>query len=209
MLNRIHMLINRFGLIGSYLDETKPSKRIDNHQQTGIEGLIQNPYAFRQTSEELCEKALIDAKTELHPLLQQVDLQKLGQRREFVEAFRHALERVVAERIALWLPRVKVVYKFDPPKGSSTEYWDNVIHLLLLVPRLVPSVDELGSKLDSEMLKRLKRFNWSRFRDSQSVLELQQVTPDEIRHGVCYGAMFYSFYTAPLQVWPRIFDQPN
>ncbi len=43
--------------------------------------------------------------------------------------------------------------------------------------------------LDREILERLTHFSWSRFKDSQSILELQQVTPYEIRHGVCYGAM--------------------
>lgn len=202
MLNKIHMFVNRFGMIGSYIDEAKSSKRNDYYKQEVIEGLIQNPYAFRQGSSELCEKALIDAKTQLHPLLQQVDLEKLGQRREFVEAFRHALESAVAERIVLWLPSIKVVFKFDSSRASSTDCWDNTIHLLVLVPRLLPSINELGAMLGHEVLERLKRLNWSRFQDSKSIIEIQQVTPYEIRHGVCYGAMFYSFYTAPSQVWP-------
>ena len=209
MLNKIHMLVNRFGVIGKYFDEAKPSKRNDYYRQEIIEDLIQNPYAFRQGSSELCEQALMDAKTQLHPLLQQVDLEKLGQRREFVQAFKHALERAVAERIVLWLPSVKVVYKFDPPRGSSPEGWDKTIHLLILVPSLLPSINELGTMLDYEILKRLKHFGWSRFKDSQSILELQQVTPYEIRHGVCYGAMFYAFYTAPSQVWPVRSNQPD
>lgn len=209
MLNRIHMLINRFGLLGSYIDEAKPSKRIDYYQKTLMEGLIQKPYEFKQASEELCEKALIDAKSQLHPLLQQVGLEKLGQRREFVQAFRQALERAVAERIALWLPCVKVIYKFDPPRGSGIEYWDNMIHLLVLVPRILPGINELGSKLDNEMLKRLKSLPWSRFQDSESIIEIQQVTRNEIRHGICYGAMFYSLYTAPSPVWPPVLDPPS
>ena len=209
MLNKIHMLVNRFGVIGKYFDEAKPNKRNDYYKQGVLEDLIQNPSAFRQGSSELCEKALMDAKTQLHPLLQQVDLEKLGQRREFVQAFKHALERAVAERIALWLPSVKAIYKFGPPRVSSTEGWDNTVHLLILVPRLLPSINELGTMLDHEILERVKHFRWSRFKDSQSVLELQQVTPHEIRHGVCYGAMFYSLYTAPVQVWPQKSDQPD
>lgn len=70
MLNKIHMLVNRFGVIGKYFDEAKPSKRNDYYQQGIREDPIQNPYAFRQGSSELCEKALMDAKTQLHPLLQ-------------------------------------------------------------------------------------------------------------------------------------------
>lgn len=209
MLNKIHMLVNRLGVIGKYFDEAKPRKRSDCPKQELIEGLFESPYAFRQVGEELCEKALMNAKSQLHPLLQQVDLEKLGQRREFVQAFKHALERAVAERIGIWLPSVKVVYKFDPPRGSSTGCWDSKIHLLMLVPHLLPSINELGTMLDREILERLKHFSWSRFRDSQSILELQQVTSHEIRHGVCYGAMFYSFYTAPSQVWPPRSYQPD
>lgn len=209
MLNKIHMLVNRFGVIGKYFYEAKPRKRNDYPKQEVIEGLLESPYAFRQGSSELCEQALMDAKTQLHPLLQQVDLEKLGQRREFVQGFKEALERAVAERIVLWLPSVKVVYKFDPTRVSSTGGWDNTIHLLMLVPSLLPSINELGTMLDREILERLKHISWSRFKDSQSILELQQVTPYEIRHGVCYGAIFYSFYTAPAQVWPLKSNQQD
>ena len=209
MLNKLHMLFNRFGVIGKYFDEAKQSKNDGYAKQEVIEGLFKSGLEFRQVSEELCEKALMDAKTQLHPLLQQVELEKLGQRREFVQAFRHSLEGVVAESIALWLPLVKVVYRFDALRGRSTDDWDNRIHLLILVPRLLPSINELGAELDREMLEQLQRFSWSRFQDSKSILEIQQVTPHEIRHGVCYGAMFYSFYTAPSQVWPPKSSQPG
>ena len=144
----------------------------------------------------------MNAKAQLHPLLQQVDLEKLGQRREFVQAFKQALERAVAEKIVLWLPSVKVVYKFDSPGETSPEYWDNTVHLLLRVSRLLPSINELGATLNNEVREELKRFSWSRFQSSKSIVEIQQVTDNEIRHGVCYGAMFYSCYTAPSPVWP-------
>ena len=67
-------------------------------------------YVIRQASKELCEKVLTDAKTQLHPLLRQVDLEKLGQRSEFTLAFKNALEKELARKIVLWLPSVKVVY---------------------------------------------------------------------------------------------------
>ena len=209
MFNKLHMLLHRYGVRGRYIDGAKQSKNDGDSKQEVIAGLFQSPYTFRQASEELCEKALLDAKSQLHPLLQQVDLEKLGQRREFVQAFKHALEKAAAERIALWLPGVKVVYKFDPTRVSNTEGWDNTIHLLILVPQLLPSIHELGTMLDREILERLKHSSWSRFQDSQSILEIQQVTRNEIRHGICYGAMFYSLYTAPEPVWPSLLDQPN
>ena len=96
MFNKLHMLFNRYGPIGKYSDAVKPSKNNICYEQEIIENLIKNPYAFRQVSEELCKKAVMDAKTQLHPLLQQVDLEKLGHRREFVQAFKYALGGSVA-----------------------------------------------------------------------------------------------------------------
>ena len=202
MLNNVHLLLNRFSVSGKSFEEVKRGKNNGYYEQELIENLIKTPSALRLVSRELAEKALIDAKPLLHPLLQQVDLENLGQHREFVQAFKDALERAVAERIFLRLSFVKVVYKFDPPRGSSTAGWDSMIHLLLLVPRLLPSINELGFKLDSEMLQQLQSLSWTRFQHSKSVVEIQQVTPNEIRRGICSGAMFFSLYAAPVQVWP-------
>ena len=151
MLNKIHIFVNRFGMSSKYFDKAKLRENNAYYKQEVLEGLIKDPYAFRQGAAELCEKALVNAKAQLHPLLQQVDLEKLGQRREFVQAFKQALERAVAEKIVLWLPSVKVVYKFDSPGETSPEYWDNTVHLLLRVSRLLPSINELGAILDNEV----------------------------------------------------------
>lgn len=178
------------------------NKNSSFYKQEVIEGLLKNSYEFRQMSNELSDNALRDARERLHPLLHRVDLEKLSQRRDFLEAFKCSLEREIAQKIVLWLPYVKVVYRFDASRRSSTEEWDNTIHLLVLVPRFMPPIKELGPLLDGEILNGLKRLGWSRFRNSKSIIEIQQVTPEEIRHGVCYGAMFSSVYAAPTQVWP-------
>jgi hypothetical protein len=86
---------------------------------------------------------------------------------------------------------------------ESKEAWDGSIHLLVKIPRLSHAVKVLGKKLDQGLTKYLKQLGWSRFRTRQSVLEIQQVTPNEMRHGVSYGAMFYAVYTVPVKVWPR------
>jgi hypothetical protein len=112
------------------------------------------------------------------------------------------LEREIAQKIVLWLPCVKVVYKFDASRKKRLEEWDNTIHLLVLVPQLIPLIKELGTMLDVAFLTSLKHLPWSRFQDSKFVIEIQQVTLKEIRHGICYGAMFFSYYAAPSQVWP-------
>lgn len=162
-----------------------------------------NADEFRQIVGELCGHAQKVAIGQLHPLLQRVDLEKLGHRYEFLEVFKQTLESEIAQKIVQWLSSVKTVYRFDASRKNRLEEWDNTIHLLVLVPQLVPSIKELGAILDDTFLTALKHLAWSRFQDSKSVIEIQQVTPEEIRHGVCYGAMFFSYYAAPSQVWPE------
>ena len=174
----------------------------NNCKQEILEYVIENENGLKQAAKELCEEALNHAKTQLHPLLQQVELERLDQRCEFLEAFKQALEKEIARKIVRWQPCVQAVYKFDAPWGTNTEYWDNTIHLLVVVPQLLKPMKDLAAKLDHDILKRLKRLRWTRFQKSESLIEIQQVTPDEIRHGVSYGAMFLSLYAAPVQVWP-------
>ena len=138
----------------------------------------------------LCEKALQDAKSHLHPLLQTVELDRLEQRREFLQAFKKALEQRIARRLAIWQPNVQAVFAYDATRMENVEAWDGSIHLLLKVPRLSDTLKMLGKKLDKNLVKCLKKMGWQRIQTRQSVLEVQQVTPNELRHAVGYGAMF-------------------
>ena len=156
-----------------------------------------------QVVNDLCEKALNDAKAQLHPLLRSVEVERLGQRSEFLQAFKSALERRIARKLAAWQPGVQAVFKFDETRMENMESWDSSIHLLVKVPRLSNAVKALGKALDKGLVRRLNQLGWSRFRKRQSILEVQQVTSNELRHGVSYGAMFYAVYSAPVKVWPQ------
>lgn len=157
---------------------------------------------FGQVANELCEKALNDAKEQLHPLLRSVEVERLDQRSDFLEAFKNALEKRIARKLAVWQPGVQAVFKFDETMMENMRNWDGSIHLLVKVPRLSQAVKALGKTLDKALVKYLKQLDWSRFRTRQSILEVQQVTPNELRHGISYGAMFYAVYTVPVKVWP-------
>lgn len=172
------------------------------YNQDALMNLLENQQLFSDLCKQLCEKALTDAKNQLHPLLRQVELERLGQRKIFVDAFKCALETEITRRVILLLPCVQAVYRFDTQRGSNAYDWDNKIHLLLLVPQLMASIKDLNSKLDTQMLRQLQRPDWKRFWSSTTFVEVQQVTRDEVRHGVCYGAMFASYYAGPLQIWP-------
>jgi hypothetical protein len=152
---------------------------------------------------DLCEKALNDAKAQLHPLLRDTELNRLDGRSEFVQVFKSALERRIARWLPIWLPSVQAVFKFDESRILNIKSWDGSVHLLVKVPRLSNKIKVLNKKLDQSLLQCLKQLGWPRVRNRQSILEIQQVTLNELRHGVGYAAMFSAVYTAPVKVWPQ------
>src|SRR6266498_5620811 len=175
-------------------------KNENPYRQESLANLITNSNELKQTANDLCEKALNDAKAQLHPLLRDVDLDRLEQRNEFVQAFKLALEQRIARKLAAWQPGVQAVFRFDESWIENRSHWDGSIHLLVKVPRLSGAMKKLGKKLDQSLAKCLKQLGWLRFRKQQSILEIQQVTPTELRHGISYGAMFYAVYSAPVKV---------
>lgn len=157
---------------------------------------------FHQAANEICEKALNDAKEQLHPLIRSTDLFQLRKRSEFVQAFRLALARRIAQKLAIWTPSLEAVFQFEESWIDNRNAWDGSIHLLVKVPRLSNTIKTVGKRLDQNLTTCLKQLSWSRFRKHQSILEIQQMTSNELRHGIGYGAMFYAVYSAPVKVWP-------
>lgn len=166
------------------------------------ERLIPPPTEIGQVANKLCESALEDAKAQLHPLLRSADLNRLGQRPEFVQAFKQALEQRIAQKLAAWLPGVQAIFQFEESWMESRKSWDGSIHLLVKVPRLSDAIKLMGKSLDKSLVKNLKQLGWPRFQKRQTVLDVQQVTASELRHGLSYGAMFYAVYSVPVKVWP-------
>jgi hypothetical protein len=172
-------------------------------QQKPLEVHLPAPKDFVQIANELCENALKDAKEQLHPLLRNAQLDRLDKRPEFLKAFKRALEQRIARNLAAWVPGVQAVFQFDETRIDQPESWDGSIHLLAEVPRLSDTLKILGRRLDLCLVKYLKLLNWPRFQGHQSILEVQQVTLNELRHCVSYGAMFAAVYTVPVKVWPK------
>jgi len=173
------------------------------NQHTASEYMVPAPKDFVQIATELCEKALNDARQQLHPLLRNARLDRLEKRPEFVKTFKRALEQRIARKLAAWDPGVQAVFQFDETRLETPESWDGSIHLLVKVPRLSDAVKFLGRRLDRCLVKYFRQLNWPRFQKQQSILEVQQVTLSELRHGVSYGAMFSAVYSVPVKVWPQ------
>jgi hypothetical protein len=100
------------------------------------------------------------------------------------------------------MPGLEAVFQFDESWIDNRNAWDGSIHLLLKVPRLSNTIKTFGKRLDQNLTACLRQFGWSRFRKHQCILEIQQVTSNEFRRGVGYGAMFYAVYSVPVKVWP-------
>jgi hypothetical protein len=174
----------------------------DRSSQGAVEPVTPASNDFGVIANDLCEKALNDAKEQLHPLLREVDLDRLEKRTEFVQGFKSALEKRIARKLAAWQPGVEAVFKFDETLAENRETWDGSLHLLVKVPHLSKAIKTLSKKLDQSLLWYLKQLGWSRFQTRQSILEIQQVTANELRHGVSYGAMFAAVYNVPVKIWP-------
>ena len=76
-------------------------------QQKPAEHRVPAPKDFGQIASELCEKALDDAKAQLHPLLREALLDRLDKRPEFVKTFKRALEQRIARKLAAWHPGIE------------------------------------------------------------------------------------------------------
>jgi hypothetical protein len=102
-----------------------------------------------------------------------------------------------------WQPGIQAVFQFDETPMENAESWNGSIPLLAKVPRLSDTLRILGRRLDRSPAKYLRQLNCPRFQKHQSILDVQQVTLNELRHGVSYGATFHAVYTVPIKVWPR------
>lgn len=166
------------------------------------ERIILAPNDFKKLARRLCEKALGDAKSQLHPLVQSSALDHLDRRSEFLETFKSALEHGVAGQVSIWQPGIQAVFKYEETLSEPLEVWQGPIHLLVKLPRLSNAVKAFGKRLDKCLVYSLRQLDWQRFQTCQSILDIQQVTPNELRHSIGYGAMFCAVYNMPVKVWP-------
>lgn len=179
------------------------SDGINIHLEGAVKPVLRDRQDYAAVASELCEQALNDAKSQLHPLLQSVELRHLAQRKEFLQNFGSALEHRIARTLAFWQPGVQAVFRYDEIGIQDSDTWEGSIYLLVKVARLSNAIRTLSKKLDQHLVEHLGQMPWPQLRTRQSILEVHQVTPRELRHGIGYGAMFFAVYTAPIKIWPQ------
>lgn len=175
----------------------------DDRCENAIECSIPTSEEFEQVAKVLCERALSDAKSQLHPLVQNFELDRLDQRPAFLRAFKCALEHGISRKLTAWHPGIQTIFSYEEAPFENIEDWHGSIILLVKVPCLTEEMKELGKKLDCSLVNCLKQLNWRRFKECVSVLQVQQVTPRELSYCIGYGALFCAVYTVPIKVWPQ------
>ena len=89
-----------------------------------VEGVESIPKDLERMANNLCEQALDDARSQLHPLIRNVGLERLDKRYEFVQAFKLALEERIAHKLAILQPGVQAVFQFEKAWMESREaHW--------------------------------------------------------------------------------------
>ena len=116
-----------------------------------IEYSIPTAEELEQVAKVLCERALSDAKSQLHPLLQNFELDCLDQRPEFLRAFKCALEHEISRKLAAWHPGIQTIFSYEEAPFKNIEDWHGSIIFLLKVPCLTEEVKALGKKLDNSL----------------------------------------------------------
>jgi hypothetical protein len=82
--------------------------------------------------------------------------------------------------MATWYPSIQAIFRFDVTPTENIEDWDGSIHLLVKVPQLTKEVEAIGKNLDGSLVKCLKQLKLQRLQECKSILEVQQVTPNEL-----------------------------
>ena len=116
----------------------------NGNRNRSVEPVLSNLKDLEHSANELCEKALNDAREQLHPLTRNAELDHLDKRVEFVQAFKLALEKRIAQKLAAWQPGVQAVFTFEESWMQRPRSWDSSIHLLVKVPRLSNTLKAMG-----------------------------------------------------------------
>jgi hypothetical protein len=108
---------------------------IDNDRgENAIEYDIPTSEELEQVAKVLCERALNDAKSQLHPLLQTIELDRLDQRPEFLRVYKCVLKHKISQKLAAWHPGIQTIFSYEGTPFENMEDWHGSIYLLVKIP---------------------------------------------------------------------------
>ena len=161
-----------------------------------------------EVAETLRDDSFLVAREGLVPPRDELPLETLLNDLEFVDHFKHSLAAGIARVLAAYDRQVKTIHYYDPrvcpeERAGSTLPIDATIHLLVEVNHPSPALSVLILALDRELTECLKTLPSGRFANLSFILDVNVLTPEDIRAGRGHATLLSSLYTPPLKIWGR------
>ena len=161
-----------------------------------------------EVAETLRDDSLLVAREELAPSRGELPLEELLNDLDFVDSFKHSLASGIARVLAAYDRQVKSVHFYDPlvcreRRRIGKLPIEATIHLLVEVHHLSPALSVLIMALDHELTDSLKVLPSPWFAHRQFTLDVNFVTPEDIKVGRGHATLLSSLYTPPLKIWKR------
>lgn len=164
--------------------------------------------SLKETMGTMRNNVINHARMKMPLPLQNEELSRLFERRDFIQYFRHALAHEIALVLGTYDQHVQAVYLFDEsinPDAETEDYLPQVdltIHLLLKVTSNSAALGAFITSLDRALTEELREMPGS-FAGYTSFLDVIPITEQAIQERRGYAALLSSIYARPLKVWPR------
>ena len=169
---------------------------------------------LERLAEGIRDSAVESARSSLHPLLRHLEVALLGRRPDFVSTFYESLAVSVSRALSRMDSHLLAVFRFSSPgeadPATNVPHPGMPLHLLAIT-------DDLGATqrlpligLDRALQSNLRQLGWPRFAGSGNTrfLDINLLTPRELRRGVGYAGLFSAFYSFPHRIWLRTRARP-
>jgi hypothetical protein len=159
-------------------------------------------------AEKLRDEALNFAKIKLPPVKKDQRLEALFLDRSFLCDFKHGLIEGVCQTICEYDGKAIESYCFDPdanPDCQSGEEIpiDGTINIILVVESKTAGLDAFVTSLDRGLTQALKELPIPMLASYDSVLNIIQVTRNDVEKRKGYAALISSMHVPALKIWPN------
>ena len=122
--------------------------------------------------------------------------------------FKYGLAMGVSNALAANDPNVQAIYAYDPSTNADSETEEEItpdatVHLLVQVTMPSAALQAFIASLDRALLASLKDLPSPRFAQRESVLNVNLITEDDIRHGANFAGLLSGVFAPPLKIWQR------
>lgn len=153
------------------------------------------PTHFSEVVETILEKAVDMVRKHVPAFKGAVHLETMAQRPDFAGPFRFALAIELAKVIGADNPDVRTVFAYDLSQPN--------LHLLALVSRPTQGHSAYIRALDECLCGHMKDLRLPDCAARAGMLDVQFITPQEVRLGIGLTGLLSAVRTAPVRVWAR------